>query len=179
MTQASAVSPFDTMSPYKLLFHDAKSEMATTRRILERVPDGNDDWRPHAKSSTLSGLATHVAQLPGLGITILTKDEFDGASRKPDPKLTSNAERLKLFDRLSGEFLSLLEKQTWDQAVATWRFRNGERTVAEGARAQMTRSIIITHIAHHRAQLGVYLRLLGIPLPSTYGPTADEPVGAR
>ena len=179
MTQASPVSPIDTMTPFQLLFHDAKSEMATTRRILERVPDGNDDWRPHAKSSTLSGLATHVAQLPGLGITILTKDEFDAGSRKPDPKLTSNAERLKLFDQLSGEFLSLLEKQTWDQAVATWRFRAGERTVAEGARAQMTRSIIITHIAHHRAQLGVYLRLLGIPLPSTYGPTADEPLGAR
>lgn len=179
MTQAPAASPVDTMTPYQLLFHDAKSEMATTRRILERVPDGNDDWRPHAKSSTLSALATHVAQLPGLGITILTKDEFDAASRKPDPKITSNAERLKLFDKLSGEFLSLLENQTWDQAMATWRFRAGERTIAEGPRAQMTRTIIITHIAHHRAQLGVYLRLQGIPLPSTYGPTADEPLGAR
>jgi uncharacterized damage-inducible protein DinB len=153
--------------------------MATTRRILERVPDGNDDWRPHAKSSTLTGLATHVAQLPGLGITILTEDEFDAASRTPDPRLTSNAERLKLFDKLSGEFVSLLENLTWDRATATWRFRAGERTVAEGTKAQMARSIIITHIAHHRAQLGVYLRLLGVPLPSTYGPTADEPMGAR
>jgi uncharacterized damage-inducible protein DinB len=179
MTQSSAASPVETMTPFQLLFHDAKSEMATTRRILERVPDGNDDWRPHAKSSSLAALATHVAQLPGLGITVLTKDEFDAAARKPDPKLTSNAERLKLFDTLSGEFLSLLEKQTWDQAIATWRFRAGDRTIAQGAKAQMTRSIIITHIAHHRAQLGVYLRLLGIPLPSTYGPTADEPVGAR
>lgn len=179
MTQAPAASPVDTMTPFQLLFHDAKSEMATTRRILDRVPDGNDDWRPHAKSSTLSALATHVAQLPGLGITILTKDEFDAASRSPDPKLTSNAERLKLFDKLSGEFMSLLEKLTWNQATAKWRFRAGERTVAEGTKAQMARSIIITHMAHHRAQVGVYLRLLGVPVPGTYGPSADEPVGAR
>ena len=179
MTQASAVSPVDTMSPYTLLFHDAKSEMATTRRILERVPDGNDDWRPHAKSSELAALATHVAQLPGLGITILTKDEFDAATRTPDPKLTSNAERLKLFDKLSGEFMSLLENLTWDRAVATWRFRAGERVIAEGTKAQLTRSIIITHMAHHRAQVGVYLRLLGVPVPGTYGPSADEPLGAR
>ena len=175
MTQA----PADTMSPYTLLFHDAKSEMATTRRILERVPDGNDDWRPHAKSSALADLATHVAQLPGLGITILTKDEFDAASRRPEAKLTSNAERLKLFDKVSGEFLSLLEKLTWDQATATWRFRAGQHVIAEGMKAQIARSIIFTHMAHHRAQVGVYLRLLGIPVPSTYGPSADEPAGAR
>ena len=167
------------MTPYELLFHDAKSEMATTRRILEPVPDGNDEWRPHAKSMALAGLATHVAQLPGLGITILTKDDFDVMSRPPEPKITSNAERLKLFDRVSGEFLSLLEKMTWDQAQATWRFRAGERTIAEGTKAQLARSIIITHMAHHRAQVGVYLRLLGIPVPGTYGPSADEPMGAR
>jgi uncharacterized damage-inducible protein DinB len=179
MTQASAGTPVETMTPFQLLFHDAKSEMATTRRILERVPDGNDEWRPHAKSSQLAGLATHVAQLPGLGITILTKDEFDVVSRRPEPKLTSNAERLKLFDSVSGEFLSLLENLSWEKAFASWRFRAGERTIAEGTKAQLARTMIITHIAHHRAQLGVYLRLLGIPVPGTYGPSADEPLGAR
>jgi uncharacterized damage-inducible protein DinB len=179
MTHAAAASPVDTMTPYQLLFHDAKSEMATTRRILERVPDGNDEWRPHAKSSALAALATHVAQLPGLGITILTKDEFDVASRRPEPKITSNAERLKLFDKVSGEFMSLLEKLTWDQAVSSWRFRAGERVIAEGTKAQVARTMIITHIAHHRAQVGVYLRLLGIPVPGTYGPSADEPAGTR
>jgi uncharacterized damage-inducible protein DinB len=179
MTQASAAAPVKTMTPFQLLFHDAKSEMATTRRILERVPDGNDAWRPHAKSSELAALATHVAQLAGLGITILTKDEFDIASRRPEPKLTTNAERLKLFDTVSGEFLSLLENLSWDQALASWRFRAGDRTIAEGTKAQLARTMIITHIAHHRAQLGVYLRLLGVPVPSTYGPSADEPGGAR
>lgn len=167
------------MTPYELLFHDAKSEMATTRRVLERVPDDNDDWRPHEKSSALAALASHVAQLPGLGIAILTKDEFDIASRRQEPKIASNAERLKVFDKVSGEFLSLLEQLTWDKAAATWRFRAGERTVAEGTKSQLARTMIITHIAHHRAQLGVYLRLLGIPVPGTYGPSADEPVGAR
>jgi uncharacterized damage-inducible protein DinB len=167
------------MTPFQLLFHDAKSEMATTRRILERLPDGNDDWRPHAKSSTLAALATHVAQLPGLGIAILTKDEFDVASRRPEPKFTSNVERLKLFDTVSGEFLSLLENLSWDEAVASWRFRAGERTIAEDTKAHLARTMIITHIAHHRAQLGVYLRLLGVSVPGTYGPSADEPAGAR
>jgi uncharacterized damage-inducible protein DinB len=179
MTTASANSPVATTTPYALLFHDAKSEMATTRRIIERVPDGNDEWRPHAKSSTLAGLATHVAQLPGLGISILTKDEFDVGSLRAEPRVTSNAERLKLFDKVSGEFLSLLEKLTWDQAAATWRFRAGDRTLAEGTKAQLARTMVITHIAHHRAQTGVYLRLLGVPVPSTYGPTADEPMGVK
>jgi uncharacterized damage-inducible protein DinB len=167
------------MTPFQLLFHDAKSEMSTTRRILERVPDGNDDWRPHAKSSALAALATHVAQLPGFGIAILTKDELDVANRRPDPKFTSNVERLKLFDSVSGEFLSLLENLSWDEAVTSWRFRAGERTIAEDTKAHLVRTMIITHIAHHRAQLGVYLRLLGVSVPSTYGPSADEPAGAR
>lgn len=167
------------MSPYTLLFPDVKGELATTRRILERVPDGNDDWRPHAKSAALAGLATHVAQLTGFGIMMLTHDEFDATTRRPDPKVASNAERLKLFDGMAAEFVSLLEKLTWEQAMVPWRFRAGDRLIAEGPRAQLIRSIVITHIAHHRAQLGVYLRLLGIPLPSTYGPTADEPMGSR
>jgi uncharacterized damage-inducible protein DinB len=177
MTSVSA--PLDTMTPYDLLFHDAKQELATTRRILERVPDGNDDWRPHPKSSALAGLATHVAQLPGLGIVILTKDGFDALNRPQEPKPANNAERLKLFDGVSKEFLSLLENLTWEKAAAPWRFTAGDHVLAEGTKGQFARGIILTHMAHHRAQLGVYLRLLGIPVPSTYGPSADEPFGAK
>ncbi|MGI8402386.1 MAG: DinB family protein [Gemmatimonadaceae bacterium] len=179
MTQARAAAPLDKTSPFTLLFHDAKSELATTRRVLERVPDGNDDWRPHAKSSSLANLATHVTQLAGFGIAMLTTDEFDALNRRPDPKVTSNAERLKMFDGMSAEFQSLLEKLTWDRAASPWRFRAGDHVIAEGPRAQLIRSAVITHMAHHRAQLGVYLRLLGIPVPSTFGPTADEPMGSK
>jgi len=80
---------------------------------------------------------------------------------------------------VSGEFLSLLENLSWDDAVASWRFRAGERTIAQDTKAHLVRTMIITHIAHHRAQIGVYLRLLGVSVPGTYGPSADEPAGAR
>jgi uncharacterized damage-inducible protein DinB len=93
--------------------------------------------------------------------------------------VTNNAERLKMFDGVSKEFLSLLENLTWEKAMTPWRFRAGDRIVAEGTKGQFARGIILTHMAHHRAQLGVYLRLLGIPVPSTYGPSADEPFGAK
>ncbi|HUQ98057.1 MAG TPA: hypothetical protein VM166_01305, partial [Gemmatimonadaceae bacterium] len=105
MTQSATAPNFatDTDSPRSLLFFDMDNEPAATRRILERVPDGNDDWRPHEKSMKISGLATHLAQLPGFGIAMLTTDEMDGAKRTPDPKFTKNAERLKYFDDLCGQ----------------------------------------------------------------------------
>jgi len=109
------------MTPVALLFADLEGELKTTRRMLERVPNGQDDWRPHEKSMTLGQLATHVAQLPGLGILMLTQEEFDGAAprpRRPDP--ANSAERVKLFDAVSAEMRALLERMTWDQA---WRSR--------------------------------------------------------
>jgi uncharacterized damage-inducible protein DinB len=165
----------DTDTPRSLLFFDVDSELATTRRILERVPDGNDDWRPHEKSMKISGLATHLAQLPGFGIAMLTTDEMDGSKRNPDPKFTKNADRLKLFDDLSGQFRSLLNDLTWEKARSSWKFRFGDRVLVEGPRSNLIRLMVITHSTHHRAQLGVFLRLLGIPIPGSYGPSADEP----
>src|SRR4051812_236728 len=106
MTQTAASPSFDrdTESPKAVLFFDLDSELATTRRILERVPDGNDEWRPHEKSMQIGALSTHLAQLPGYGIAILTTDELDGATWKSPPNFTKNADRLKLFDELSGKF---------------------------------------------------------------------------
>src|SRR6478609_9450255 len=100
MTETATAPNFasETDTPRSILFFDVDSEIATTRRILERVPDGNDDWRPHEKSMKISGLATHLAQLQGFGIAMLTTDEMDGANRKPDPKFTKNTDRLKYFD---------------------------------------------------------------------------------
>jgi uncharacterized damage-inducible protein DinB len=176
MTESTIASfGTDTDTPRSLLFFDVDSELATTRRILERVPDGNDDWRPHEKSMKISGLATHIAQLPGFGIAMLTTDEMDGASRKPDPKFTKNADRLKLFDDLSGQFRSLLNDLTWEKARTPWRFRFGDHVIVEGPRSNLIRTMVLTHSTHHRAQLGVFLRLLGIPIPGSYGPSADEP----
>src|ERR1700680_358936 len=98
---------------FALLFPDLESELSTTRRMLERVPNGNNDWRPNGKWRTLGGLATHVAQLPGFGILMLTSDEYDGlAGRRPEPKLSSSAERVKLFDERSGQMTGMRRQLT-------------------------------------------------------------------
>src|SRR6202011_4154035 len=105
---AITANPATTMDPAALLFADLDTEMATTRRMLERVPDGKDDWRPHKKSRTLDELATHIAQLPGLGILMLTRDEYDGGTRSPEPKPSRCSERLDIFDEVSWEFTRLV-----------------------------------------------------------------------
>ena len=168
------LDPLRAVDPATLLFSDLDVEMATTRRMLERVPDGKDDWRPHKKSRTLDELATHVAQLPGFGIMMLTRDEYDGGTQPLEPKPSCCAERVEIFDEVSGEFRRLVKELTWDQAMSQWTLKFRGQTVFSAPRAQLLRSAMLTHLAHHRAQLGVYLRLLDIPVPGSYGPTADE-----
>ena len=171
---ASSANPAISMDPATLLFSDLDTEMATTRRMLERVPDGKDDWRPHKKSRTLDELATHVAQLPGFGIMMLTRDEYDGGTQPPEPKPSCCSERVETFDEVSGEFRRLVKEMTWDQAMSPWTLKFRGQQVFSAPRAQLLRSAMMTHLAHHRAQLGTYLRLLDIPVPGSYGPTADE-----
>jgi uncharacterized damage-inducible protein DinB len=171
---ASSANPAISMDPATLLFSDLDVELATTRRMLERVPDGKDDWRPHKKSRTLDELATHVAQLPGFGIMMLTRDEYDGGTQPPEPKPSCCSERVETFDEVSGEFRRLVKELTWDQAMSPWTLKFRGQQVFSAPRAQLLRSAMMTHLAHHRAQLGVYLRLLDIPVPGSYGPTADE-----
>jgi hypothetical protein len=115
---ASSANPAISMDPATLLFSDLDVELATTRRMLERVPDGKDDWRPHKKSRTLDELATHVAQLPGFGIMMLTRDEYDGGTQPPEPKPSCCSERVETFDEVSGEFRRLVKEMTWDQAMS-------------------------------------------------------------
>jgi len=165
-----------SQDPFTLLFSDLEGELKSTRRILERVPDGKEDWRPHEKSMTLGGLSSHVAQLPGFGIMILTTDEFDG-SKMTRFNPGNTAERLKKFDEESREMRRLFNALTWDSATAMWTFRFGDHVIVKDQRAKLLRTMVIAHIAHHRAQLGVYLRLLGVAVPGTYGPSADEPFG--
>src|SRR3954453_10218937 len=100
-------------SPAQLLYPDADAELSTTRRMLERVPDGKEGWKPHPKSRSLGELANHIAQLPGFGIIQLTQDEFEGGSRPPAPAVGSTVERLKMFDQVSGEFKRQLQNLTW------------------------------------------------------------------
>ncbi len=176
-TKASARPKSTTKqeTPLALLFPDLEMELATTRRMLERVPNGKDDWRPHAKSRTLGELATHVAQLPGFGILMATRDEHDGlAQRPPERKLANSAERVKLFEELSTQLRSILQQMSWEHATSPWTLRLGDRVVFRAPRSNIIRTVFITHSAHHRAQLGVYLRLLETPVPYSYGRSADE-----
>src|SRR5256714_8242038 len=161
--------------PHSVLFADLESELATTRRMLERVPEGQNDWRPHAKSRTLGELATHLAQLPGFGLVMCTRDEYDGlAPRPPEARVTTSAERVRMFDQLSGQLRQTLQQMTWDQANSPWKLRLGDKIVFDEPRKQILRTAFVTHSAHHRAQLGVYLRMLDTTVPWSYGRSADE-----
>jgi uncharacterized damage-inducible protein DinB len=143
--------------------------------MLERVPNGNNDWRPHAKSRTLGELATHLAQLPGFGLMMATRNEFDGLAPRPsEPRFTTSAERVRMFDELSSQLRAILQQMTWDQANAPWKLRLGDKVVLKAPRTHVIRSVFVTHSAHHRAQLGVYLRMLETPVPWSYGRSADE-----
>ena len=174
-SSAKAASRNPKPGPAAALFPDLEGELATTRRMLSRVPDGNNDWRPHAKSRSLGELATHLAQLPGFAMMMLTRDEFDALGpRAPEPTFATTAERLKMFDQLSAEMKRMLQKMTWDQANRTWTLRAGNLVALEAPRSTVLRTAFVTHSAHHRAQVGLYLRMLEIPVPWSYGRSADE-----
>jgi uncharacterized damage-inducible protein DinB len=174
-TSAKAKSTGKSESPFQMLFPDFDSEIASTRRMLERVPNGKNDWRPHAKSRSLGELTGHVAQLPGFGLLMATHDEFVGnPGGRPEPKLETTAERLQLFDQLSTQLRSVLQPMTWQQMSKPWTLKIGDRVALQAPRSNVIRSAFITHSAHHRAQIGVYLRLLDVAVPWTYGASADE-----
>ena len=176
MTQSAIAtngSSVAASSPRELLFPDLDDELATTRRMLERVPDGNEDWRPHEKSMTLGHLAGHLSQLPGFGSLMIAQDVFHGTGA-PVPPSATTAERLQTFDAEAAKFRTLVNGLTWEDADKTWKFMIGDRVGFEGKRARLLRVAALTHMAHHRAQLGVYLRVLNVPIPGSYGPSADE-----
>jgi uncharacterized damage-inducible protein DinB len=164
------------MSLSEPLAAELKHEATTTRKMLERVPQDKLAWRPHDKSMTLGRLAGHIAELPSLLTPALTADELDFAAGdfKPfDP--TSVSELLERFDQTVAGAVELLKSQTDEHLQKPWRMRNGEQVFFELPRAAVVRSMALSHIVHHRGQLSVYLRMLDVPLPSVYGPTADEP----
>ncbi|MDB4907864.1 MAG: DinB family protein [Gemmatimonadetes bacterium] len=151
-------------------------ELAQTRRMLERVPFEQKDWKPHAKSATLGQLAAHVANLSGLAQRIIDSDGIDFATNPPKPPAqpSDREELLKAFDERNAKLLESLSALTPEQLASDWSIRNGETVVIGGTREEMLRRMGINHIVHHRGQLSVYLRLLDVPVPGLYGPSADE-----
>ena len=156
---------------------ELQHEAATTRRLLERVPQGQLAWQPHAKSMTLGRLAAHIANLPGMIIGALTRDELDAGDLKSQSPPDDDVQGiLAAFDEKIARVHELLKTQSDERLLATWRYVNGEQVIFEMPRLAVIRFVGLNHIIHHRGQLSVYLRLLDVPLPSVYGPTADEQV---
>ncbi len=153
-------------------------EMAKTRTSLERVPKDRADFAPHEKSMTLGKLAMHLAEMVGWGADTLTSTEFDVSP--PDgpayqsPTFTTREELLAIFDANLERLRSGVAKLEDDAWAEIWTLKGGDQVYFSMPRGAVMRVMILNHLIHHRAQLGVYLRLLGVPVPAIYGPTADE-----
>lgn len=150
-------------------------EMATTRRLLERVPFANPEWTPHTKSMTIKKLASHIATIPLLGIAAATTTDYDYVlDRQPTPDVTSTAELVAQFDELTKTLREAIVDKTDAELLAIWNFKMAGKLLLSMPKGTALRSMFMNHLIHHRGQLSVYLRLNEVPLPPIYGPSADE-----
>ena len=149
-------------------------EMTTTRKVLERLPEDRLDWKPHVKSFSLGALATHVATLPTWGAETLNKSELDLAGGQPAAALPSKTELMAAFDKNVAATRLALAGKTDAELLAMWTLKRGGKTIFSMPKTAVLRSFVFSHLIHHRGQLSVYLRLLDVPVPSIYGPSADE-----
>ena len=165
----------------QLLLPEFDAEMQITRRLLERVPEGNPDWKPHAKSMALARLATHVSEIPGWLVWTFEKDELDirpiGAPPYAPQVLTTTAALLAQFDKNAAAGRATLAAAPDAAFTKPWTFLMGGKTFWTKPKIDVYRAFCLNHLVHHRAQLGVYLRLLDVAIPGTYGPSADESMG--
>lgn len=159
----------------QLIVGDAMHELASTRRVLERLPEEHMTWRPHAKSMTLGGLTTHLINLLNWQVAIFQYPEFD-LSTVPLRReaLERREDVLAEFDANVAKLEKLLAECDEKTLGEEWTLRNGDHIILRQPRAIALRTFGLSHMVHHRAQLGVYLRLLDIPVPGLYGPSADE-----
>ena len=163
-----------TMSVIDLLQKELEQEALNTRKMLERVPNDKYDWQPHPKSMTIKQLSTHIAELPGWITMGLTSDGIDFATTPYEPEnITNTTELLALLDRSLASGMSSLSEATEEDLLPTWTLRNGDQIYNVMTKYEVIRHAL-SQLIHHRAQLGVYLRLLNIPIPGSYGPSADE-----
>ncbi len=158
-----------------LLLKEMDQEAQITRKFLKRVPIDQFSWKPHEKSMPLQNLVVHIAELPGWVDMGLNTDGIDFATTPYQPTPVSNSdELLALFEESLEKGKKALSQATEDDLLGTWTLRNGEQIISEMTKYEVTRHAF-SQTTHHRAQLGVYLRLLDIPIPGSYGPSADEP----
>ena len=150
-------------------------EMANTRKVLERVPDDKFGWKPHEKSFSLGDLATHLANIPSWTKVTIETNELDMATPFEQPKAASRDELLKMFDENVSQARESLQGATDENLQSSWALKTGDQVHFELPKVACLRGFVMNHSIHHRAQLGVYLRLNDVALPPVYGPSADEP----
>jgi uncharacterized damage-inducible protein DinB len=162
----------------ELFLEQLETEADRTRRTLENVPEGRDDWKPHDKSMPLGYLTTLVARLPSWIGLIINKDELDlnppdGKSNVDTRPLRNSAELIEAMEEGVGQAREALKNTNVDHLLKPWRLMVSGKVVSEDARYKVIRDTFM-HLSHHRAQLGVYLRMNDLPVPAIYGPSADD-----
>lgn len=152
-----------------------REEAAVTKRALDRIPDGKLSWKPHPKSMSLGQLAIHIATVPGSVAGITQADQFDVSQGNFNPVPPNNLDEVHVaFEQSVREVEKCLRDMTAEKAQGMWRLMRGEHEIFGKPRIEVLRSIMLNHWYHHRGQLSVYLRLLDVPVPVIYGPSADE-----
>jgi uncharacterized damage-inducible protein DinB len=166
------------MPIYESFLMELKEEAKATKKLLERVPEKSFSWKPHEKSFTLSRLASHVAELPGWVTFTLDNDELDfGKYKYTPPEISSTSDLIKLHEDNVSMAIKSLESTKDEEFAKIWTMKNNEIIYFSLPKIVVLRSFAYNHMYHHRGQLMVYLRLLDVPLPGVYGPTADEKMG--
>lgn len=153
-------------------------EMANTRKTLERVPEDKFGWKPHEKSFAMGHLASHLATLPSWTVMAVNQDSIDiapvGEPPRKGPEAKTTEELLSMFDSNVAAARAAIAGVSDEQLFKPWTLLSGGKTVLTMPKIAVLRSFVMSHSIHHRAQLGVYLRLNDVPVPSIYGPSADE-----
>ena len=162
------------MSLIKTFLNELEQEAVSTRKMLEIVPDDKYDWKAHPKSMTIRALTTHIAEIPGWIEHGITNDGLDFAATPYNPKVINNTkELLEVFEESVAKSKAQLIEKNETKLDGRWVMRNGDTVLMDLSKAEVIRHSLC-QLIHHRAQLGVYLRLLDIPIPGVYGPSADE-----
>ncbi|TKK67709.1 DinB family protein [Ilyomonas limi] len=157
-----------------LLLKELDSEAAITRKMLSRIPDDKYDWKPHEKSMSIRQLAAHIAEIPGWITLALNTNELDFAKGDYKPANVNNTqELLGVLDQSVASAKSALENAKEEDLLPDWTMRNGDQVYMVLSKYEVIRHAF-AQLIHHRAQMGVFLRLLNVPIPGTYGPSADE-----
>jgi uncharacterized damage-inducible protein DinB len=162
------------MAAIDAILEELSREAETTRRVLERVPSDQLSWRPHQKSKSAGELAWHIASIPRRMAVIVQHDDVDVSTVKQSPMPETTAGILEGFDSQLAEAKELLSQLDDSALSRRTTMRRGETKIFAGPKLALLRTVMLNHGYHHRGQLSVYLRLLNVPVPSVYGPTADE-----